>query len=174
MAVDRGTGAAPDPSDPSQAVGAARNGRDRLAHRLDLRRPKGRPLSRAAIFCSSSSLAMVTSPSLAFKRSRLKAVPSTITAVAFALLHRRLCRDQGAVSPRAQPGDGDVELAGHGLQRLTAQQPGDGGQLAPGGVATLRPGTARGGASVSVVGARRRPLGLVAADLIHGSDLRLR
>ena len=43
----------------------ARGRGEGLAHRLDLRRPKGRPPSRAAIFRSSSSLAMVISPSLA-------------------------------------------------------------------------------------------------------------
>src|SRR3954463_1378815 len=169
-AVDRGTGEVPDAGYPSQAVAPTRDRRDGPAHRLNLRRAKGRPPSRAAIFCSSSSLAMVTSPSLAFKRSRLKAVPSTIAAVALALLHHRLCRDQSAVSPLAQAGDGDVELAGHGLQRLTAQQAGDGGPLAPGRVAPLRPRTAQRSAGVSVRGARRRRLGLVATDLIHRSD----
>src|SRR4051794_33903679 len=69
MAVDCGTGEPPDPGDPGQAVGVARGRREGPAHRLDLRRAKGRPPSRAAIFCSSSSLAMVTSPSLAFRRS---------------------------------------------------------------------------------------------------------
>src|SRR3954466_1961854 len=68
-AVDRGTGEVPDAGDPSQAVAPTRDRRDGPAHRLNLRRAKGRPPSRAAIFCSSSSLAMVTSPSLAFKRS---------------------------------------------------------------------------------------------------------
>ena len=93
----------------------------------------------------------------------------------FVPFHRQSSAEWAAASesPRAQAGDGDIELADQGLQRLTAQEASDGGQLAPGGVATLRPGTARGGAGVSVVGARRRPLGLVAADLIHGSDLRL-
>src|ERR671929_1453994 len=69
VAVHRGAGEVPDPGDPGQAVGPARGRRDGLAHRLGLRRPKGRPPSRAAIFCSSSSLAMVISPSLALRRS---------------------------------------------------------------------------------------------------------
>jgi hypothetical protein len=104
----------------------------------------------------------------------LEAEQLLVAAVALALLHRRLRRDQGAVAPRAQAGDGDVELAGQGLERLAAQQAGDDGELAPRGEAALRPGTARGGAGVSILGARWRPLGLVAAALIHGFDLRLR
>src|SRR4051812_35323981 len=76
MAVDRSPREAPDPGDPGQAVGAARARRDGAAHRRDLRRPKGRPPSRAAIFCSSSSLAMVTSPSLALSRSSSSSRPS--------------------------------------------------------------------------------------------------
>src|SRR3712207_820369 len=97
-----------------------------------------------------------------------------VAPVALALLHRRLCPTQGAVAPFAQASNGDVELTGHCLQRLAAQQAGDDGQLALSGETALRPGPARGGAGVSGLGARRRPLGLIAADLIHGSDLRLR
>src|ERR687886_2271553 len=76
MAVDRGAGEVPDPGDPGQAVGAAGGRGDGLAHRLGLRRTKGRPPSRAAIFPSSSSLAMVTSPSLALRRSNSSSRPS--------------------------------------------------------------------------------------------------
>src|SRR5829696_3067882 len=76
MAVDRGAGAAPDPGDPGQAVDAASGRGDGLAHRCDLRRPKGRLPSRAAIFCSSNSLAMVISPSLALRRSSSSSRPS--------------------------------------------------------------------------------------------------
>src|SRR4051812_44332878 len=76
MPVDRGPGQAPDAGDPGQAIGAARGRGDGPAHRFDLRRPKGRPPSRVAIFCSSSSLAMVTSPSLAFRRSNSSSRPS--------------------------------------------------------------------------------------------------
>ena len=61
---------------------------------------------------------------------------------------------------------GTMKLPGNGLQRLTAQQPSNGRQLASGGVATLRPGRARGGAGIRVLGACPRPLGLVAANLI--------
>src|SRR5919202_911685 len=69
MAVDRGAGEVPDAGDPGQAVGAAGGRGEDLAHRLGLRRAKGRPPPRAAIFCSSNSLAMVISPSLALRRS---------------------------------------------------------------------------------------------------------
>ncbi len=84
------------------------------AHRLDLRRPKGRPLSglqpSARVALWPGYLA-----ELGFKAKQF-----LIAAVTLTLFHRYLCRNQGAVSPRAQEGDGDVELAGHGLQRLTA------------------------------------------------------
>src|SRR3712207_8170304 len=55
------------------------------------------------------------------------------------LLHRRLRRDQGAVAPFRQAGDSDVQLPGQGLERLVAQQAGDGGQLALRGEAPVRP-----------------------------------
>src|SRR5215211_4367360 len=69
VAVDRGAGETPDAGDPGQAVAPAGGRRGRPAHRLGLRRAKGRPPSRAAIFRSSSSLAMVTSPSFGCSRS---------------------------------------------------------------------------------------------------------
>src|SRR3954451_4067242 len=81
----------------------------------------------------------------------LEAEQLLITAVALALLHRRLCPDQGTIPPPAQTSGGDVELPAHGLQRLAAQQAGDGGQLALRGEAAIRPGRARGGAGVSVL-----------------------
>ena len=115
MAVDRGAGAAPDPGDPGQAVGVARGRRDGPARRLDLPPPKGRPPSRAAIFCSSSSSAIVASPSSALRREAVPLSPLSRSRSFIAAL----CRGQGAVSPLAQAGDGDVELAGHGcFQRL--------------------------------------------------------
>src|SRR5215210_6339397 len=76
MAVERGAGHAPDAGDPSEAIASAHGRGEGLAHRLDLRRPKGRAVSRAAIFRSSSSLAMVTSPSLALRRSSSSSRPS--------------------------------------------------------------------------------------------------
>src|SRR4051794_15817616 len=76
IAVHRGTGEMSDAGDPGQAVGPAGGRREDLAHRLDLRRAKGRPPSRAAIFYSSSSLAMVISPSLALRRSNSSSRPS--------------------------------------------------------------------------------------------------
>src|SRR3712207_8478098 len=45
-----------------------------------------------------------------------------VAPVALALLHRRLCPTQGAVAPFAQASNGDVELTGHCLQQLAAQQ----------------------------------------------------
>jgi hypothetical protein len=64
--------------------------------------------------------------------------------VALALLHRRLRRNQGAAALRVQASNGDVDLLGEGLQRLAAQQAGNGGQPALIGEAALRPATAGG------------------------------
>src|SRR4029453_647841 len=97
-----------------------------------------------------------------------------VPPVALAPLHRRLRRDQRAVAPFAQAGSGEVELTGEGLEGFAAQQAGHRRQLAPSGEAALRPGIARAGAGASVLGARRRPLGVVAADLVQASALGLR
>src|SRR3954465_3458984 len=59
---------APDPRHPLQAIDAIRGGRDLPAHRLDLRRAKGRGVSRRSIFTSRSSLVIVSSPTLACSR----------------------------------------------------------------------------------------------------------
>src|SRR3954451_115140 len=44
----------------------------------------------------------------------LEAEQLLVAPVALVLLHRRLRPDQGAVAPRAQAGNGDVELPGQG------------------------------------------------------------
>ncbi|WP_156910163.1 hypothetical protein [Rubritepida flocculans] len=84
-----------------------------------------------AIFRSSSSLAMVTSPSLALSRS------NSSLRLPRSRLHRRCRTGQRPAALSAQAGGGDVELAGQRLQRLAAQQPHDGGQLAWRGEAAL-------------------------------------
>src|SRR5512132_2166284 len=59
----------PAAGDPRQAIDAIDGGRDRLAHGLDLRRAKGAPASRRAIFSRNSSVSMVISPTLLFSRT---------------------------------------------------------------------------------------------------------
>src|SRR4051794_9932175 len=68
MAVDGRSRHAPDPRHPLQAIDLADGGRDLAAHRLDLRRGKGRSTSRRSIFASSSSAVIVSSPTLACSR----------------------------------------------------------------------------------------------------------
>src|SRR5512144_2186406 len=59
----------PAAGDPRQAIDAINGGRDRLAHGLDLRRAKGAPASRRAIFSRNSSVSMVISPTFPFSRA---------------------------------------------------------------------------------------------------------
>ena len=68
MAVDGRSRHAPDPCHPLQAVDLVRRGRDPPAHRLDLLGAKGRLVSSRSIFASSSSLAIVRSPTFALRR----------------------------------------------------------------------------------------------------------
>ena len=76
MTIQRGPRRAPDPGHPKNAVGPVRGGRSHHAHGLDLRRAKGRPVSSCSIFTSSSSLAMVRSPTFAFRRPISTSRPS--------------------------------------------------------------------------------------------------
>src|ERR671938_788767 len=69
MPIGGGARGSPDPAHSGQAVGLAARGRDGPAHGRDLRRAKGRPLSRAAILASNSSRSSSISPNLAFRRS---------------------------------------------------------------------------------------------------------
>src|SRR3954453_7961665 len=68
MAVDGRPRHAPDLRYPLQAIELVRGGRDLAAHRLDLRRAKGRLVSSRSILASSSSLAIVRSPTFALRR----------------------------------------------------------------------------------------------------------
>src|SRR5215212_4192614 len=68
MAVDGRPRHAPDPRHPLQAIDLADGGRDLAAHRLDLRRAKGRAVSSRSILASSSSLAIVRSPTFSLRR----------------------------------------------------------------------------------------------------------
>src|SRR3954470_25019807 len=68
MAVDGRPRHAPDPGHSLQAVDPIRGGRDPPAHCLDLLGTKGRLDPSCSILASSSSLAMVRSPTFSFRR----------------------------------------------------------------------------------------------------------
>src|SRR4051812_43240634 len=68
VAVDGRPRDAPQARDPLQTVDSVGGGRDLPAHRLGLRRAKGRCLSKRSIFASRSSAAIVSSPTLACSR----------------------------------------------------------------------------------------------------------
>src|SRR3954447_14890377 len=68
VAVDGSPRHAPDARDPLQAVDSARRRRDLPAHRLGLRRAKGRAVSKRSIAASRSSVVIVSSPTLACSR----------------------------------------------------------------------------------------------------------
>src|SRR3954467_703495 len=55
MAIDAGAREAPDTTDPGQSIRPAAHRRDGPAHRLGVRRAKGRLASRSAIFSFSRS-----------------------------------------------------------------------------------------------------------------------
>jgi hypothetical protein len=76
MTVDGGAGHPPEPAHHGDAIGVVGGGRDHTAHRLDLRRAKGRCVSRRSILVSSSSFAMVSSPTLALRRPISASRPS--------------------------------------------------------------------------------------------------
>src|SRR3954468_6937750 len=68
MAVDGRPRHAPQARDPLDPVHLVRGGRDLAAHRLDLRRAKGRAVSSRPILASSSSVVMVRSPTFSLRR----------------------------------------------------------------------------------------------------------
>src|SRR4051795_10686515 len=68
VAVDGRPRDAPQARDPLQTVDSVGGGRDLPAHRLGLRRAKGRCVSKRSIFASRSSAAIVSSPTLACSR----------------------------------------------------------------------------------------------------------
>ena len=109
----------PRRGDQGEPVRPAAGRRDRPAHRLDLRRAKGRPASRAATFSASSSRSSSISPSRAFSRA-----PRERLAVGRACRERRLARPSGMrrASPRSVPRP-PPQRPRHRLQVLAAQQP---------------------------------------------------
>src|SRR3954453_10302997 len=68
MAVDGRPRHAPQARDPLDPVHLVRGGRDPAAHRLDLRRAKGRAVSSRPILASRSSVVMVRSPTFSLRR----------------------------------------------------------------------------------------------------------
>src|SRR5512134_1869988 len=69
MAIEAGPRDLPAAGDPRQAINPSSGGRDRPAHRLDLRRAKGAPPSRRAILSYKSSISIVIAPTLPFSRA---------------------------------------------------------------------------------------------------------
>ena len=116
--VDGGPRRPPDPAHPGQAVGPAAAGRDGPAHGLDLRRAKGRPPSRAAIFASSSSC---VEQHLA--EPRLQPLALQRLAVGGPGRQARLAGGQEGVAPAAQRRRGHAQRARDRLQVLAPQQP---------------------------------------------------
>src|SRR4051812_29393657 len=68
MAVDGRPRHAPQARHPLDPVHLVRGGRDLAAHRLDLRRAKGRAVSSRPILASSSAVVMVRSPTFSLRR----------------------------------------------------------------------------------------------------------
>jgi hypothetical protein len=126
MTVDSRAGDAPGAADPREPVRLAAGRRGRPAHRLGLLRAKGRPVSRAAIFSSSSSCRSSISPSRAFSRSLASVSPSAGRVASAA----RLARGQEGVTPGGQRRRCHPERARDRLQVLAAQQPQHGLPLA--------------------------------------------
>jgi hypothetical protein len=62
--------------------------------------------------CGHGTYGPLIRPAEPISRSQYETEQLLIAAVALALLHCRLRRDQGAVTPPTQAGDGDVQLAG--------------------------------------------------------------
>src|SRR5512134_3797257 len=69
MAIEARPRDLPAAGDPRQAINPSSGGRDRPAHRLDLRRAKGTPPSRRAILSDKSSISIVIAPTLPFSRA---------------------------------------------------------------------------------------------------------
>ena len=139
MPADGRSRHAPSPTHPGHAVGLAGAGRDGPAHRLDLRRSKGRLPSRVAIFASSSPRSSGISPSLALSRPLSSSSPSAgrVARLASPAARKASCQpvSVAAVTPRR---------AGHCLQVPATQQPNDGVALAPPAAASARLGRRRG------------------------------
>src|SRR5512134_3844215 len=69
MAIEARPRDLPAAGDPRQAINPSSGGRDRPAHRLDLRRAKGAPPSRRAILSYRSSISIVIAPTLRSSRA---------------------------------------------------------------------------------------------------------
>src|SRR3954467_15931423 len=122
---------APEARDALQAVDLVRGGRDLPAHRLDLRRAKGRCVSKPSIFASRSSAVIVSSPTLACSRPNAASRASAGRLFSDASPPARnwpplRAAPAGAgalVAPAAQIGGGPPELARLQFQILPPHQP---------------------------------------------------
>src|SRR4051812_45748967 len=168
-AVDGRPRHAPQARDPLDPVRLIRGGRDSAAHRLDLRRAKGRPASSCPILAPSSSFAIVSSPTFSFRRpisvSRASAGRLLSEASPAARNASRQPLSSAAVtpspretssrpSPPAQPGALPPGPARAPPRPPAAQRPRARPPLAPRRHAP--PWRGRGPASASVWGALRR------------------
>ena len=115
--IDGRPGHAPSPTHPGHAVGLAGDGRDGPAHRLDLRRSKGRLPSRMAIFASSSSALEQHLAELGLQPPALELLPVRRPGG-----QARLTGGQESLLPAGQGGRGDTQRARHRLQVLAVQQ----------------------------------------------------
>src|SRR4051794_35316619 len=104
MAVDGRARHAPQARDPLDPVHLSRGGRDSAAHRLDLRRAKGRSTSRRSVFASRSSAVIVSSPTLACSRSISASRASAGRLFSDASPRPGTGRASRSARPRSQPG----------------------------------------------------------------------
>src|SRR3954447_20457155 len=106
MAIHARAGELPHPADRGQAVRFAGDRRHGAAHGLRLRRTKGRPASRRAIFSFSRSRSISAAPSLAFSRSLSSSSPVVARVVRAALptARKALCQPVSiaAVTPSSR------------------------------------------------------------------------
>src|SRR5512132_1599923 len=117
----------PAAGDTHQAVHPIHGGRDRPAHRLDLRRAKGAPASRRAIFSRNSSVSMVISPTLPFSRttssSRSSLLRSFSAASAANKARSRHSDNRAAVTLSSLPSAPGVHPAAAGLPLVASASP---------------------------------------------------
>ena len=90
----------PEPGHPQHAVASVGGGRDRAAHRLDLRRAKGRPASRCSIF-------------VGFEVEQLRPLPVVVDQLVAAAAHHPLL-------DRLRPGPGRHAVGAEFGERLIA------------------------------------------------------
>ncbi len=120
MAVDAGSGEPPGAADRGPAIRFAADRRDGPAHGVRRGRPKGRWLSKIAIFSCSKSRSINASPSLALSRSLSSSSPLPDRG-RFSSTFRNLGRVAQGIRKPLQESDWDLDdlraLPGHGQTR---------------------------------------------------------